>query len=322
MAATFTEITLEEMEGFLKRAFRGYKPKKGIEKGQYAFTLHITDDVGIRILSSIPARGEKVRGVGDDTINLLLWWVKKDYPMTKDKALVVKRVGGWKANLQDRIEDLVEAYEEKAEYWDARATGNPAPVSNSDAKKVVDQEAVKDFDVAELEDQVKTVTGLDFKLRRDRSSGKVMGTAWETFRKHRIVTTFEIDRAAPGAYEAVNYRFSGGAKDTITDWERESGWQRDIPTAWDLYVNRVTDTIESWDAQEIQDSATREPETWSGTWSKLRSGDWGVRVNSPGVKPGDKIQVTRADGRKSWVNAHQVITTGPNFTIVSVPPKS
>jgi hypothetical protein len=127
MAATYTEVTLPEMETFLKRGFRALRPKQGLYKGEICFDLLVSPTVSIKVLTSIRRSGAPT-GVGEDAIRVMFWGVKVDRTLVAGKAPIVKRTQNWRNSLQDKIEDYLELYEEKSDYWDVR--GAQAPGSN------------------------------------------------------------------------------------------------------------------------------------------------------------------------------------------------
>ncbi len=55
MAATFTQITLQEMDSYLKRAFRALRPTRTVVRGEvvYDLSLNETKTIGVRIFTSI-----------------------------------------------------------------------------------------------------------------------------------------------------------------------------------------------------------------------------------------------------------------------------
>lgn len=129
MAAKFTEVTLEDMDRFLKRGFRALRPKASKERGEVYYDLHLSSNVVIRVWTSIGASSGAGADVGADAIRVQLYGKGSNRPLKKGKAPIVKRTQGWKDNLQDRIEDEIESYEDKESYWESRATGErPAEV--------------------------------------------------------------------------------------------------------------------------------------------------------------------------------------------------
>jgi hypothetical protein len=126
MAAQFTEVTLEDMDKFLKRGWRALRPKQGTDRGELYYDLHLSDHVVIRVWTSIRARQETGAGVGEDAIRIQFLSKTLKRPIMKGKAPIVKRTQGWRNNLQDRIEDYIQAYEEKDDYWDSLASGGRA----------------------------------------------------------------------------------------------------------------------------------------------------------------------------------------------------
>jgi hypothetical protein len=123
MAAQYTEITFEDMEQFLKRAFRALRPHEGEHGGEVFFDLLVSDHVAIRVFTSISKRRGQGAGVGEDAIRILLYSRKQSRPLMKGKAPIVKRTQGWRNSLQERIEDALEVYEDREAYWEERAGG-------------------------------------------------------------------------------------------------------------------------------------------------------------------------------------------------------
>lgn len=115
MAATYTAVTLEEIETFLRRAFRALKPKKDSERGEIVFWLNLSQNAGIKVMTSISHRGDTGAGVGEDAIRVILYSFKKGRPLISGKAPIVKRTQGWRDSLKDRIENAIEMYESKEE---------------------------------------------------------------------------------------------------------------------------------------------------------------------------------------------------------------
>jgi predicted CopG family antitoxin len=118
MAAQYTEITLEEMEKFLKRAFRILRPKQDQQRGEIFYDLKLGPFVGIRVWTSIRPTSGVGAGVGADAIRVQFVSLKDQGPLEKGKAPIVKRTQGWKDSLKDRIEDLIEKYEDNEEFWE------------------------------------------------------------------------------------------------------------------------------------------------------------------------------------------------------------
>jgi hypothetical protein len=129
MAAQFTEVTLEDMEKFLKRAFRILRPKKGDTRAEVYYDLSLSHNVVIRVWTSISELRGVGAGVGQDAIRVQLISLRSQRPLMKGKAPIVKRTQNWRSSLQEKIEDMIEAYEEKDEYWEARAVGETAPAA-------------------------------------------------------------------------------------------------------------------------------------------------------------------------------------------------
>jgi len=118
MAAQFTEITLEEMEKFLKRGFRALHPERGNKLGEVYYDLKLGKFVGIRVWTSIRPHSGMGAEVGADAIRVQFVSLKDQGPLEKGKAPIVKRTQNWRDSLQDRIEELVEKYEDNDEFWE------------------------------------------------------------------------------------------------------------------------------------------------------------------------------------------------------------
>ncbi len=129
MAATYTEITLEDMAKFLGRGFRALHPEQGQARGEYYYDLKLGPFVGIRIWTSISIHSATGAGVGSDAIRIHLISLKDHGPLEKGKAPIVKRTQGWRNSLQERIEDLIEKYDDNEEFWEnwagTRQHGDP-----------------------------------------------------------------------------------------------------------------------------------------------------------------------------------------------------
>lgn len=123
MSAQYTQISLTEMDQFLKRGFRSLRPKRIDVRGEVAFELYLNDEstVAIRVLTSIPRGSEYAAAEGADAIRVGFFTSKKGHPLIPGKQPIVKRTQGWRDNLKDRIEDYMELYSEKEAYWDSRA---------------------------------------------------------------------------------------------------------------------------------------------------------------------------------------------------------
>lgn len=111
MAAQYTQVSLDDMETFLKRAFRVLRPTLGVDKGEKYFYLTLSPTTGVRVWTSISAHGETGAGVGQDAIRVQLFSTRKGKPLKPGKAPIVKRTQGWRDSLKDRIEDAMDDYD-------------------------------------------------------------------------------------------------------------------------------------------------------------------------------------------------------------------
>jgi len=133
MAAQYTEITLEDMDRFFKRAYRALRPRRDLDRGEYVYTLKLSKNVGIRVYSSITKEGTGA-GVGSDAIRVVLYGTRVRRPLVKGKAPIVKRTQGWRNSLQKQIEQAIETYDEKESYWEERA-GGPSPEERAESRQ-------------------------------------------------------------------------------------------------------------------------------------------------------------------------------------------
>jgi len=121
MAAKFTSITIEEMDKFIKRAFHALHPKQGVFGGTYFYDLRLSKIVAVRITTSIKVHSNAARGVGESSIKVRLVSLKDNRGLDGKSESIVKRTQNWRDNLADRVESLVELYDNKAEQLDSWA---------------------------------------------------------------------------------------------------------------------------------------------------------------------------------------------------------
>jgi len=122
--ARFTPITMAEVELFLKRGFRALKPTKITRNGEYCFKLMMSDNVHILVWTSIHVGTDQGAGKGVDPMRIGLY-EDGGRPLMKGKLEIVKRTQNWRDSLQDRIEELMETYDDREEYWEQRAQWKP-----------------------------------------------------------------------------------------------------------------------------------------------------------------------------------------------------
>lgn len=119
MAAEYTQVSMKDMETFLKRAFRILKPTLGVERGEQYFMLKLSPSTGIRVLTSIGSGREIGAGVGQDAIRVQLFSTRKNKPLKPGKAPIVKRTQNWRDSLKDRVEDAMDDYDAHEEEIEA-----------------------------------------------------------------------------------------------------------------------------------------------------------------------------------------------------------
>ena len=153
-AATYVEVSLEDVEKLLKRSFHSMKPKRGQFGGIYYYDLKLSDYVGIRVWSSVTVRGEMGRDVGESAIRVHLIKMKTGKPFDREKAPIVKRTQNWRTNLQDLVEETMEMYEGDEVKWEGRAgnvirdpsdeSNHAKPDTRSDYEKAKDEDGEGD----------------------------------------------------------------------------------------------------------------------------------------------------------------------------------
>jgi len=123
MVATYTEISKEDFEKFIKKIYRGYNPKELQKTNEYVYDLHLDENIVIRIYSSIYGHGSSA-GVGKDAIRCVLFGTKINKPLNKKAGdAIVKRTQNWRHALMDRVYSFIEEYHHKKDFYDGLADG-------------------------------------------------------------------------------------------------------------------------------------------------------------------------------------------------------
>lgn len=120
MAATYTPISIEEMDKFIRRAFRALKPEQSVVRGEVVYDLFLTPIYGVRVWTSISPHSDTAADVGADAIRVQYYHMQRNHPLQRGKAPIVKRTQGWRDNLKDRIEDCVELFEQREAEFEAK----------------------------------------------------------------------------------------------------------------------------------------------------------------------------------------------------------
>ena len=114
MAAKFTDVTLDDMSTFLRRAFHALEPQRQHNiRGEIAIELPLSEKASIMVYTSISQGGQSGAGVGSDAIRVGLY--RGGRPLQSGKLPIVKRTQGWKDNLRERIEDAMEKYDSRSD---------------------------------------------------------------------------------------------------------------------------------------------------------------------------------------------------------------
>lgn len=124
MAATYVDVSLEEMDQYLRRAFRVMRPKQGIFGGMYYYDLKLSDKVGVRVFTSIQARTGMGKGRGESAFRVGLCLLGSRF-LDKGKQPIAKRTQNWRDNVRNRIEDAIEKYDNEEDKYERLAGGNP-----------------------------------------------------------------------------------------------------------------------------------------------------------------------------------------------------
>lgn len=131
----YVEVTLDDMDRFLKRGYRALRPKQGTARGEIYYDLDVSDrKIFIRVWTSIHPRSGTGAGVGEDAIRVAFVTAGNSGLIKGSKT--VKRTGRWKSTLQEKIEELLEMYESQADYWKDRrrkidGDGDEAPAAEA-----------------------------------------------------------------------------------------------------------------------------------------------------------------------------------------------
>jgi hypothetical protein len=120
MAERYTEISLDEMESFIKESYRALHPKKGRKGAEVIFDLSLSDNhsIFVRVYTSIYEGSGQGRNKGSDSIKVVMLSDKGQALMPPAK--IVMRTKNWRSAVEDRVEEYLEVYESKVAYWKER----------------------------------------------------------------------------------------------------------------------------------------------------------------------------------------------------------
>lgn len=107
----FYRYTREEFEEALEETDYEWTRQNFDFAGEYAYE-HESEDGNflMRIWSSINVSNDKARKKGEDAIRLAVLWTETMEPVLTEKR--TNRIGNWKQNLKDKIENIQERQEE------------------------------------------------------------------------------------------------------------------------------------------------------------------------------------------------------------------
>jgi hypothetical protein len=196
MAATYVEVTLEDMERFLKRAYRVFRPKQGTGRGEVYYDLNVSDEkIFIRVWTSIRPRSGSGAGVGQDAIRVTMI-TKGGKPLVK-RQKIVKRTKNWRSAIQDRVDTLLEDYEAKADSWKGRQKERDDEAEKEKADEAKNQDSLPTPEFTNDSEHQGTFV-------RDRDSG-----AWNN--------TFIHSKGSPGDDVVVTNRAGNSVRGVLSE---------------------------------------------------------------------------------------------------------
>jgi hypothetical protein len=133
--AQYVQVTLEEIERYLKRAFRVMRPAQGLFRGIYYYDLRLSENVGVRVFTSITRSGEVAKGKGKSAIRVGLCKLGVRY-LKSGKQPIAKRTEKWRDNLRRRIEDEIEEYDNDEDKWERLAGSTPNQITPPQANMI------------------------------------------------------------------------------------------------------------------------------------------------------------------------------------------
>ena len=111
MAATYTQITLDEMNNVLK-ADKGWKPFNSHKEYVYDWCIPGLNGVVIRVYTSVAKLNDQGRRCGGDAIRVCAVNTVTDRGLVKSRR--VHRTQGWRDNLKSRVLDTIKVAKERA----------------------------------------------------------------------------------------------------------------------------------------------------------------------------------------------------------------
>lgn len=344
MGDRYVEITREDMENFIKRSYRPYRPKEGRTGDILTFTLRMGPNVGLRIHTSLSVGRTEVRGVGDDAIEVFLVSLKltgrREYLMNrstlkKNGIVLVMRTKNWRSALDDRVDKLIDMYEDSPEYWEKRASGDPAeeetkgpsPKQLSFIQTLVDRIWQRG-----LQDKIHWG---DFGLNRSSkptdftplTSGR--GGSASRFIEH-AKSVLEDAEVAAEHNRQVNDQGGGAERPTDQQIRAIGGHLRGKIWLWDSLgisakfgpapetPGEFRENFTAEQAAEILNILDKAPKSSGGgtaTFSRLQDQSWGIRGQN--LVEGDWVTVTKKSGQSSKVQVGEIVWTGPDGTTVA-----
>lgn len=288
----YVEITKDEMEKFIKNSYRPYRPKPGRVGDMLTYTLRLGPNVGLKIHTSVTIGRTEARGLGDESIEVFLVSLKlagrREYLMTratlKSKGIVlVMRTRNWRSALDDRVDKLIDIYEENEEYWEQRAAA----------------QGDKEVPSGPSPSQLKFIEVLVDKIWQRRLQSRIH---WADYGLDGSSKPTNFSSLTPGR-DGKASSFIEHAKAVLEDEEVKNDRDRE------LNEERGQDRSQQQTALEPAPAGT------TATFLKLRDGSWGLRGKN--LVEGTWVTVTRKDGAQKKIPVGQVVWTNSDGTNVA-----
>ncbi len=288
----YVEITKEEMEKFIKNSYRPYRPKPVQVGHQLAFVLKLSNDVGIRVHTSLSYGRTEARGVGEDAIEVFLVSMhhgpndRKSYLMSKatlrkNGVTFVMRTKSWRSALDDRVDKLIDIFEGNPEYWNNRAKGGEKSTGPSPQ-------------------QLKYILVLVDKIWQRRLQNKIH---WSDYGLNGSSKPTDFSSLTPGRQGTAS-SFIEHAKAVLEDAEIQD--ERDRELNDERGQDRADPVMEP------------KPAGTTASFTKLPNGKWGLKGKN--LVEGTWVVVTRRDGQKKKLPVGEIFWTGSDgMTVAHIP---
>lgn len=103
----YTKITLKEFLEFLENGYYNYKEvKPSKDTKEFVYEIPASENINLRLFSSIDTRSKTSRDYGKDAIRLVLINTEFDFPITKAQKTL--RMDNWRDHLSKKINYLLD----------------------------------------------------------------------------------------------------------------------------------------------------------------------------------------------------------------------